>query len=97
MSKISVAKFIRPSTSVQWPWEATNPTNQPLRTKYVLNNLAQPPVMDISNDGLQVTVSVEFIDEPTYQAFRVDLDIVENRKTTQTYCDNNGISFMILN
>jgi hypothetical protein len=95
MSKISVVKFTRPSTSVQWPWEA-NTGPRPLATNYIQKGLAQRPVLEFSNDGLEATVSVEFIDEATFEAFKVDLDVVENRKTTQTYCDNNGISLMMV-
>jgi hypothetical protein len=93
MSKISVTKITRPSTSVQWPWEA-NTGPSALATNYVQKGLAHRPVVEISNDGLEATVTVEFIDESTYQACKVDVDIIENRKTTKTYCDNNGISFM---
>jgi hypothetical protein len=97
MSKISVAKFTRQSTSVQWPWEATDPANSPLRTKYIQRGLAQRPVFDISNDGLEAIVSIEFIDEPTHQAFRVDPDIITNATSTREYCSTNGITFTIIN
>jgi hypothetical protein len=90
-----VRKQVRPNTTVSFfsmPQETLAWVNQ----NYIQTGKMQSPVFSVSDNGLELTITTDWVSSEENQAFRENAYVVNNvLNTMRTYCDANGIELSI--
>jgi hypothetical protein len=90
-----IKKQIRPNTSVDF-YRPTNPELLAwLSTNYFQTGKMLPPEASISEDELELSVTVSFLSEEVAREWKYNPYVVEHLHTPQeTYCAEQGIQLL---
>lgn len=87
-----VRKQVRPNTTVNFysmPQETLAWVNQ----NYIQTGKMQSPVFSVSDSGLELTITTDWVSSQENQAFRENAYVVDNvLNAMRAYCDANGIT-----
>ena len=90
-----IKKQIRPNTSVDFYVPKNSELLQWLSTNYFQTGKMWPPEVSISEDGLEMSITIHFLSEEVAREWKYNPYVIENLHTPQeAYCAANGINLL---
>lgn len=90
-----VRKQVRPNTTVNFynmPQETLAFINQ----NYIQTGKMQSPVFSVSDNGLELTITTDWVSLQENMAFRENAFVITNViDSMRTYCDANGVTLTL--